>query len=46
MLAGVVVVPDGGGEGEESLHDAGEDALLAVSGVAFEAELAFQRVVD
>ena len=27
-LAAVVVVPDGGGEGEEALDDAGRDALV------------------
>jgi hypothetical protein len=40
----VVVVPDCGGEGEESLEDSDEDALLAVTAVSLQAELAFQRV--
>jgi hypothetical protein len=45
-LAAVVVVPDGGGEGEEALDDAGRDALGTVAAVAFEAELAFECGVD
>src|SRR6266542_2127524 len=45
-LAGVVVVPDGGGEGEEALKDAGDDAVVGASAVSFEIELAFQGVVD
>jgi len=43
---GVVVVPDGGGECEESLEDSHGDALGAVTTVVFQAELAFQGVVD
>ncbi len=42
-LAGVVVGPDGGGEGQESLQDRGEDALGAVPAAAFEAD---QRTVQ
>ena len=42
----MVVVPDRDGQGEESLEDAHEDALLAVAAVSFQAELAFQRVED
>ena len=45
-LLAVVVVPDGGGEGEEALEDAYGHALGAVTAVVFEAELGFQRVVD
>src|SRR5215831_13929620 len=45
-LAGVVVVPHGGGEGEESLEDADDDAIWRSAAVAFQVELAFQRVVD
>src|SRR5947209_979312 len=45
-LAGVVVVPDGGGEGEESLEDAGDDASWGLTAVSFEVELALKRVVD
>ena len=41
-LLAVVVVPDRGGEGEESLKDANGDALDAVTTVMFEAELGFQ----
>jgi hypothetical protein len=33
-LAGVVVWPDGGSEGQESLQDRGEDALGAVPAAA------------
>jgi hypothetical protein len=45
-LAGVVVVPDGGGEGEESLEDPDQGALAAVGAVAFEAELGLEGGVD
>ena len=45
-LVGVFVVPDGGGEGEESLEDAGGDAGVGSAAVAFEVELAFEGVVD
>ena len=45
-LAAVVVVPDGGGEREESLKHPGEHALLAMAAVVFEAELAFEGRVD
>src|SRR6187431_939830 len=45
-LAAVMVVPDRGGEGEESLQDPDGDALWAVAAVLFQAELAFQGVVD
>ena len=45
-LVAVVVVPDRGGEGEESLEDAHGDALGAVAAVVFEAELGFEGVVD
>ena len=38
------VVPDGGGEGEESSHDARVDASDGASAVVFEGELAFHRV--
>ena len=42
----MVVVPDRGGQREESLEDSDEDALLAVTAVSFQAELAFQGVED
>ena len=45
-MTAVVVVPDRGGEGEESLEDPHGDALGAVAAVLFEAELAFEGVVD
>jgi hypothetical protein len=44
--AAVVVVPDGRGEGEQSLEDPGDHACRGVSAVSFEVELAFQGVVD
>src|SRR5215210_9210579 len=40
-LAGEVVVPDAGGEGEQSEADAGAEAGEGAGAVAFEAELAF-----
>src|SRR6266545_5751097 len=43
---GVFVVPDDGGEGEESLQDAGGDAGEAARGVAFEVELKLEGLVD
>jgi hypothetical protein len=45
-LVGVVVVPDGGGEGEDALEDAGGDAVAGAAAVAFEVELTFEGVVD
>ena len=42
----VVVVPDRGGDCEESLEYAHGDSLMGASAVVFEAELGFQRVVD
>ena len=45
-MSGSVVVPDDGGQGEESLHDAGDDVGLGASTVAFEAELVFECVED
>jgi hypothetical protein len=45
-LVGGFVVPDGGGEGEESLADAGGDALGFAAAVAFEIELGFEGLVD
>jgi hypothetical protein len=45
-LVGVVVVPDGGGEREESLEDSDQDTLGAVAAVAFEAQLGLQGGVD
>jgi hypothetical protein len=45
-LSGGSVVPDGGGEGEEALRDAGGDSFDAAAAVQFEVELAFERVVD
>src|SRR2546426_404058 len=45
-LVGAFVVPDGGGEREESLQHAGGDAVVGSSAVTFEIELAFEGVVD
>jgi hypothetical protein len=45
-LAGVVVVPDGGGQGEDALDDPGQDSGGGVPAVAFEVELALEGVVD
>jgi len=39
-LVGGFVAPDGGGEGEYALHDAGADAFGFAAAVAFEVELA------
>ena len=41
-MVGGFVVPDGGGEGEDALQDAGADALGFASAVAFEVELGFE----
>jgi hypothetical protein len=38
-LTGVVVVPDRGGQGEDSLEDADQDAGRGVPGVLLEVEL-------
>src|SRR5882757_10133795 len=45
-LAGGVVVPDGGGEGEDALQDADGDAVDGAAAVLLEVELAFEGVVD
>ena len=45
-LAGGVVVPDGGGQGEDALQDADGDALRGMPAVAFQVELAFEGFVD
>jgi len=45
-LSGGLVVPDGGGEREESLQDACGDAAAGAACVAFEAELGFEGLVD
>src|ERR1700747_1589908 len=45
-FGGGPVVPDGGGQGEQPLGDAGIDALGGAAAVAFEVELAFEGVVD
>jgi hypothetical protein len=45
-LAGVVVVPDRGGQGEDALQDADQDAGGRFAAVAFEVELALIGVED
>jgi hypothetical protein len=45
-LAGVVVVPDHGGQGEDALGDAGGDAVEGAPAVAFQVELGFEGAVD
>ena len=45
-LAGVVVVPDGGGHRQESLQDADDDTGGSAAAVSFEAELALEGVED
>ena len=44
--AGLVVVPDGGGHGQDALADADGDAFEGPSAVGFEVELAFEGGVD
>lgn len=44
--AGVVVVPDRGGEREDGLQDADQDPGLGVSAVSFQVEVAFEGLVD
>jgi hypothetical protein len=45
-LAGVPVVPDGGGQGEDALQDACGHPGGCASAVSFEIELVFEGVVD
>src|SRR5437773_1641548 len=45
-VAGLPVVPDAGGEGEDALADAGPDAGEGAAAVACERELAFGGVDD
>jgi hypothetical protein len=42
----VVVVPDRGGQREDSLHDAGDDSAGRAPSVLFEVELALEGLVD
>ena len=46
MLLGGLVVPDGGGEGEEALQYAGADTGSGAAAVSFEIELALEGLVD
>ena len=43
--AGVVVVPDGGGQGENALQHPGDHPGWGVPAVAFQVELAFEGVI-
>src|SRR6266536_2541486 len=45
-LPGVVVVPDGSGQGEDALQHAHDDTRRGVPAVAFQVELALEGVVD
>src|SRR5271166_3706991 len=46
VLAGLVVVPDGRGEGEETVQDADEDALFGAAAMSFEVKLCLEGLVD
>ena len=45
-LAGVVVVPDRGGHGQDALQDAGQDTGGRAASVASQVELSFEGVED
>jgi hypothetical protein len=45
-LPGLVVVPDGGGQGQDALQDPDGYSAGGVAAVGFEVELAFEGVVD
>jgi len=45
VLAGLVVVPDGRGKGEETVQDAGENAAFGTSAVSFQVKLGFEGLV-
>ena len=45
-LAGSVVVPDRGGQGQDALQNADDDTLGRVPAVPFEVQLAFECLVD
>ena len=44
--AGLVVVPDRGGHGQDALGDPDGDSFEGAAAVGFEVELAFEGVVD
>ena len=44
--AGLVVVPDRGGHGEDALQDAHYDAVGSAAAVLFQVELPFEGLVD
>ena len=45
VLAGVVVVPDGRGEGEDPVQEPGEDAVFGTSAVSFQVKLGLEGLV-
>ena len=45
-LAGVIVVPDGGGQREDALQDADGHAAGGAAAVSFKVELALEGLVD
>ena len=45
-MAGAVVVPDDGCQGQDALHDADQDSGRGVPAVLFEVELPFECLVD
>jgi hypothetical protein len=44
--AGLVVVPDRGGQREDALQDADKDAVRGVAAVSFQVKLTFEGLVD
>jgi hypothetical protein len=45
-LFGVVVLPDGGGEGEDALQDADGHTTRGAAVVSFKVELALEGLID
>src|SRR5712691_12161296 len=45
-LAGAVVVPDGGGQGQDALHDADQDSLWCPAAVSFQVSLVLAGIED
>jgi hypothetical protein len=46
QLSGLVVVPDGGGQGQDALQDPDRDPTRSAAAVALQVELALEGVVD
>ena len=44
VLAGLVVVPDGRGQGAETVQDAGENPVFGMPAVSFQVKLRFERL--